>query len=60
MELYKRFLLLIAAAACAAGAVCGVIIAKANTERRLYGDLPAEQETAIAQEEDGTLSLFSS
>ena len=38
MALYKRFLLVIAAIACAAGVICGVIIAKANTERRLYGE----------------------
>ena len=37
MELYKRFLVIIAAIACAASVVCGVIIAKSNTERRLYG-----------------------
>ena len=37
MELYKRFLFFIVAVACAAGAVCGVLIAKDNTERRFFG-----------------------
>ena len=38
MELYKRFLLIIAAVSCAAAVICGVLIAKTNTERRLYGE----------------------
>lgn len=37
MELYKRFIIVAAAVSCAAAAVCGVLIAKDNTERRLYG-----------------------
>ena len=37
MELYKRFIIVAAAIICAAAAVCGVLIAKDNTERRLYG-----------------------
>ena len=60
MDLYKRFLLVIAAVMCAAGAVCGVIVAKANTERRLYGESPAEQQTEIIREADTRdLPLFS-
>ena len=38
MALYKRFLLVIAAISCAASVICGVIIAKTNTERRVYGE----------------------
>ena len=37
MELYKRFIIVAAAIICAAAAVCGGLIAKDNTERRLYG-----------------------
>ena len=51
MELYKRFLLIIVAAACVAGAVCGILIAKDNTERRFLG---AQKQLPITEE------LFSS
>ena len=50
MILYKRFLLIITVIACTAGALCGVMTAKINTERRLYG----EQKTLPAQEEPMT------
>ena len=50
MDLYKRFLLVIAAVMCAAGAVCGVIVARANTERRLYGAGEIRQNTPITEE----------
>ena len=46
MELYKRFLLIIVAAACVAGAICGVLIAKNNTERRFLG---AEQQLPVTE-----------
>ena len=53
MELYKRFLLVIVAAACLAGAICGVIVAKNATERRLYGTKqpPVSGEPAIEEEQ---------
>lgn len=47
MSLYKRFLLFIVAVACVAGTICGVLIAKDNTERRLLGatkQLPVTEE----------------
>ncbi len=47
MELYKRFLLIIVAAACVAGAVCGVLIAKDNTERRFFG---TQQQLPVTEE----------
>ena len=53
MELYKRFLLFIVAVACAAGAVCGVLIAKDNTERRFFGtqkQLPVTEELLFSFE----------
>lgn len=37
MSLYRRFLLFIVTVACVAGAICGVLIAKDNTERRFLG-----------------------
>ncbi len=47
MELYKRFLLFIVAVACVAGAVCGVLIAKDNTERRFFG---AQKQLPVTEE----------
>ena len=47
MDLYKRFLLVVAAVVCAAGAVCGVLVAKANTERRLLGPARPASTAAI-------------
>ena len=47
MALYKRFLLVIAAISCAAGVICGVIIAKTNTERRMYGETSQQREAAF-------------
>ncbi len=47
MSLYRRFILFIAAAACVAGTICGVLIAKDNTERRFFGkekQLPVTEE----------------
>ena len=60
MDLYKRFLLFIAAVACAAGAVCGVIVARDNTERRLYGAGTLQQQTPITEEaaDPGLPSFF--
>ncbi len=37
MDLYKRFLIFVAAVGCTAAAICGILTAKRNTERRLYG-----------------------
>ncbi|MBQ6066970.1 MAG: hypothetical protein IJK89_09110 [Clostridia bacterium] len=47
MELYKRFLLIVVAAACIAGTICGVLIAKDNTERRFLG---AQQQLPVTEE----------
>ena len=55
MELYIRFVRIITVIACTAGAFCGVITAKINTERRLYG----EQKTLPAQEEPLTDTDYS-
>ena len=54
MELYKRFLVVIAAIACAAAVVCGVIVAKNNTEKRLYGETRQQREVT----DDLPLSFF--
>ena len=51
MSLYKRFLLFIVAAACVAGVICGVLIAKQNTERRFLGaqkQLPVSEELLLS------------
>ena len=47
MDLYKRFLIFVAAVGCTAVAICGILTAKRNTERRLYGEqkqLPVTEE----------------
>ena len=48
MALYKRFLLIIAAICCTAAVICGVIIAKTNTDRRLYGETQQQREAGEA------------
>ena len=47
MDLYNRFLIIVAAVVCTAAAICGILTAKRNTERRLYGEqkqLPVTEE----------------
>ena len=47
MKLYRRFLIFVAAVGCTAAAICGILTAKRNTERRLFSK---QEQLPIAEE----------
>lgn len=51
LEIIKRFIIFTFAVLCAAGLICGIITAKANTERRLTGE-EAETVTFSLEKEE--------